>query len=473
MRLCALVPALLLALVGALLLPASGHAAARLDIGIQDPLEPVFEEQDPQAAYDTIRNQGIRVVRLPIAWTSIASTKPNRPRDPKDPAYAWGPVDERLEEMWARGLTPMLVLYAPPTWTRPKDKQGNLRRSAAPGDFADFAYAAALRYSGKSGQLPRVRLWQLWNEPNLKLFLEDTPEHYRKMVNAAYPAVHKVHRDNVVIGAGISPFSDPRNEFGIPPMEFVRRMLCVTSGSRPRPTCKARVRLDVWANHPYTGGGPSHKAPGDQISLGNLPRVRSMLDAARRAGRIRSRGRLRFWITEFSWDTSPPDPGGVPLDRHARWVAEALYRMWRLDIDLLVWFQLRDAPAVGGNWGGTFQAGLFEGGGTRYIDATPKPFAQVLRFPFVAIPAGGGRATVWGRTPGSRRQRVTIERRSGDEWKRVARVGAGSGGIFKTSPRVPRGSLLRARVDTDTSLPYQNAPNRDIRVNAFGGPLRR
>lgn len=46
------------------------------------------------------------------------------------------------------------------------------------------------------------------------------------------------------------------------------------------------------------------------------------LRRAQRSGRISPRGRKRLWVTEVSWDSSPPDPRGVPAARHARWSGE-------------------------------------------------------------------------------------------------------------------------------------------------------
>ena len=88
---------------------------------------------------------------------------------------------------------------------------------------------------------------------------------------------------------------------------------------------------------------PTHHAdlPND-ISLPDLWKMRRLLDAAVRAGTLKSRGPVRFWVTEFAWDTSPPDPKGVPEELHARWVAEALYRMWAQGVSLVTWFLIRD-----------------------------------------------------------------------------------------------------------------------------------
>jgi hypothetical protein len=442
-----------LAVIAAASLAAPGVAHAgpsRFDIGVQDPLE--FQERDPAGAYGAIRSHGLKFVRLPVNWPLISGARP--PGDAADPDnghYAWRVIDDRLDRIIDSGRTPLFVVYNAPVWSDPSDK-----KTVRVSDFRDFVTAAAKRYSGRSGQRPRVRYWQLWNEPNLKMFLDDTPAHYRELVNAGYDAVKDVHRDNVVIAGGLGPFSDPENRFGIAPFPYMRSLL------------RKPVKFDVWSHHPYTSGGPNHSAAvRTEASLGDLPEMKRVLDAAKRAGRVRTR---TFWVTEFGWDTNPPDPGGIPLDRQARWTAEAMYRMWQSGISTMVWFKLRDDPAPpDGNWGGTFQGGIFENTADLYRDEKEKPVGKVLSFPFSAV-LEGRRVAVWGRTPSSRRATVRIERQRGNRWVRVATVRAGTHGVFFKRLAGNRGALLRARVGGSDSLPFKTVRTPDIRVNAFGGP---
>jgi hypothetical protein len=203
------------------------------------------------------------------------------------------------------------------------------------------------------------------------------------------------------------------------------------------------------------------------VSLGDLSRMRKLLRAAERAHHIRSKGRVRFWVTEFSWDTKPPDRKGVPVALHGRWVAEALYRMWRNGVTLAVWFQLRDVPPGSPEWGTIGQGGLFYRTTARYADERSKPAATAFRFPFVALP-GRRSVTVWGRTPDSRAHSVSIERRARGRWTRVARVRANRYGIFSLRPRGLNGRVLRARIGRTASLPFSATPTRDLAVDPFG-----
>jgi hypothetical protein len=435
-----------------------------------------------EAALRRVQAAGARVIYVYLVWRDIApAERPGRfqPTNPADPAYRWSDFDARLQRIASRGLEPLVSVYGAPQWAEgagqrpPGAVPGSLRPD--PVELGRFAEAAGKRYGGTFESLPRVRYWQLWAEQNLYFHLNPqlvggapaAPVHYRRMLNAFAAAIHRVHRDNVVITGGLAPFTSHRGEkrfWGLGPLHFMRVMLCL--GKDLRPTCSARSQFDVWAHHPYTSGGPTHKAylP-DDVSLGDLPKMQQLLRAAITHKRVSSRQRVRFWVTEFSWDTSPPDPKGVPARLHARWVAEALYRMWSSGISLVTWLQLRDEPMSQGY----AQSGLYYRAATLERDR-PKPALQAFRFPFVALPEGRG-VVAWGRTPNSKPGTLVVEQRVGARWARVAALRANRQGIFQTTlPGRMRGRVLRARLagNGETSLAFRAVPTKDRPMFAFG-----
>ena len=431
----------------------AGPAEARpLRTGFVDPGERAFGETDLPGAYDAARGAGASVARVQLAWVGVARTPPADPTDPRDPAYDWSSVDPPVRMMVAAGLEPLLSVYAAPRFARVRGP------SPRPGDLAAFMTALARRYGGgfvrdDGVALPRVRLFQLWNEPNLRYFLDldGAPAHYRAMLRAAYPAVHAEHRDNVLVAGGLAPFAGPRGRYGAAPLPFMRKLF------------RKGAPFDVWAMHPYTSGPPARHAaaPGD-VSVGDLPAVRRLLDRRGHRG-------APLWATEFSWDSAPPDPFAVPLREHARWVAEGLYRMWRHGVSLVVWFQLRDNPKGPEQWSQSFQSGLYFKTQERYADERAKPALTAFRFPFVALPARGG-VKIWGRTPTSERARVAVEVRRRGRWRRVATPRADGDGIFgRRLGRGLRGAVIRARIGGDASLPFVARPTRDRYVYPFGG----
>ena len=150
----------------------------------------------------------------------------------------------------------------------------------SPRAFGDFATAVARRYGGDVAGLPRVRYFQAWNEPNVSIFLMPqfsrgapySPVWYRKLVNAFTDAVHSVHSDNLSIAGGLSPFTVRTSSVQtVAPLTFMRQLLCLSAAKAPRATCHEQVRFDVWAQHPYTSGGPTHHAASsNDVSLGDL-----------------------------------------------------------------------------------------------------------------------------------------------------------------------------------------------------------
>ena len=185
--------------------------------------------------------------------------------------------------------------------------------------------------------------------------------------------------------------------------------------------------------------------------------------AAVRAGHVVSRRKVDFWVTEFSWDSNPPDTYAVPTRLHVRWVAEALYRMWRNGVSLVTWLQLRDNPLDYYE-----QSGLYYRGPTIRGDR-PKPALQAFRFPLVAFPQGG-RVLVWGRTPAGRRARVLVEQSFPGGWKQLGTVSTDRYGIFQRRFRSSPRGLVRARTldRGERAVPFSLTRVRDRFYNPFG-----
>jgi hypothetical protein len=417
---------------------------------------------------------GATVARLMLSWPSVAPVQEPQswdPSDPADPNYRWTAFDTSVRDATARGLQVLVTVAGAPAWAQgqPADDDPLQARTPDPVAFGLFAHALASRYSGSFDGLPRIRYFEAWNEPNLTTYLEpqlvdDQPVAaivYRQMVNAFASAVHGVHRDNLVVAGSLAPFRDSTlsvqdqdQDWG--PLSFMRALLCVSASGAA--TCKTRVDADVWSIHPYTSGGPTHHAvlPND-ISLGDLPKLQAVLATAARVGHL-TNPHPALWVTEFSWDSNPPDPAGVPIKLLSRWVAEGLYRMWANGFSLVTWFQVRDQPLSN-----FFQSGLW------YIDGKPKPSLQAFRFPFVALPTGT-QVQVWGRTPPLDSGPVQVQQSLGGAWHPVTTLTPNRYGIFQARLSVPARGRMRATIvgKNDASIPFGLAPVPDQFFNPFG-----
>jgi hypothetical protein len=138
------------------------------------------------------------------------------------------------------GLEPILCLTDAPAWAKDPTQSGEVRPSAK--WYGRFAHAAAIRYSGHFGGLPRVRYWQALNEPNLEANLAParvngslfSPDWYRGMVNAFAHGVKAVDPTNLVIAGGLAPYAALDGP-GIPPITFMRASRShSTSSTLPR-----------------------------------------------------------------------------------------------------------------------------------------------------------------------------------------------------------------------------------------------
>jgi hypothetical protein len=351
--------------------------------------------------------------------------------------------------------------------------------------LAAFGTAAAQRYSGSFAGLPRVRYWQGLNEPNLSLFFYPqfadgkpvSPTLYRRLINAFYFAVKSARSSNIVLAAGLGPIARPHWTIG--PMRFARELLCMRGRRDPHPTkgnCEGGVHFDIFDIHPYTTGGPTHMGHVDDVQLGDLEKLQELLQAADRAHRIRG-DKFRhtpLWITEFSWDSKPPDPGGVPMRILTRWTAEALYRAWAAGVSQFFWLFLRDDPPQPNlPFSETFEAGLYFRGATVAEDR-PKPSMYAFRFPFVAYSRKSG-FIFWGRTPTSTPGSVSIQVQEGGQWRNASVARANANGIFEGEVEGGYGhnkrGTVRARYRKETAIPFSLKPVRDFWQPPFGKPV--
>jgi hypothetical protein len=465
-------------LVSALLLLATAaHAARPLRTGFLDP--GAFGGTNADKSVLDARAAGASMARLFLVWNEAAPTPPADPRDPGDPTYHWAFMDQQVVDAVRGGLDPIIYISGSVPWARGA-AVGLPGTWPSPARLADFAHAAAVRYSGKyvpadaTVSLPRVRFWQVWNEPNAGRELSPqrvngkavSPAQYRKMINAFADAVHGVVPGNSVIAGALGPFGhDSKDIQVLAPMTFMSDLLCVSVHAPHRKTCSQHTRFDIWAHNPYTNGGPNRHAhsPSD-VSIGDLPEMRALLTAAERAGNVVSPRAVQFWVTEFSWDTNPPDPKGVPSALHARWVAEALYRMWQAGVSAVIWFRVQDDPLRQS----PYQSGFYT------VTGRAKPSREAFRFPFVALRAGSG-VLVWGRTPPGKSGSVIVERRNGKGWTPVTRLHADQYGIFSRQLPSQSTTALRARLisPAESSIPFSLVvpPGRATTPFGCGGPI--
>jgi hypothetical protein len=340
---------------------ASGHthtystrATLPLATALADP--ELFGGSQRAAAFARTRATGATYARLTVSWRSIAPATPPAgfvAADPTSPGYSWAGVDAVVGAAESAGLTPILNLDSPPAWAydaAPTSVNGGSPNVA---DLGDFATALATHFDGSTPGVPAEHVFQVWNEPNLSLYMSPvSASTYRAMVNAVADAVHAVDTGNLVVAGALDPYGHPKRKkqewYAVAPLTYMRSLLCVSKGPHPHSTCQDSIRFDVWAHHPYTPyihGGPfAHAKVAGDVQLGDLPKMRAVLKAGVRLGHVVPTRPVQFWVTEFGWNTNPPRKHSPSLGLAARWTAESLHQMWRSGVSLVTWFLLDDLP---------------------------------------------------------------------------------------------------------------------------------
>jgi hypothetical protein len=409
------------------------------------------------------RKAGAGIVRIGVSWRGIAPLAPSptfNPSNPADPQYRWKLLDAAVREATARGFRILLTVATAPAWAegpgRPASaKVGTWRPD--PGQFAAFGAALASRYSGgfpdprRPGHvLPAVRAFEAWNEPNISDHL--TPqwvggepvgaEQYRSMLDRFYTSVKAVQPAARIVMGGMEPYGDAPGGLRTQPVTFARILFCVGLGTCPEP-----ARFDVFGHHPINTGDPLQSGPNHlDATTPDLGRLKRVLRDGERTGGVAPPFPKPVWATELWWDTNPPDPGGVSLKKQARWIAEAIYILWRQGAKVVIFLPLADSLPVP-DYPSTLQSGVF------FADGRRKPSLKAFRFPFVARRVGHGKVQVWGKPP--RRAKVKVQRRVGHRWHTIHRLrGSGRAPFVKTLMLRGR-PRLRARSHAATSRPYK------------------
>jgi Glycosyl hydrolase catalytic core len=345
------------ALAVALSSMSASAATQRLTIGIYD--EGVTLYGRPGVVFPVYRSLHAQVIRLNLHWAAVARRKPINALDPNDPAYDWSLYDRAALFARRYGIQLLLSIIDTPGWAN-----GGAGKNRAPtnmGDLRAFSVAAATRYSGAwtangGAHLPAVHLWAAWNEPNNPVFL--VPQYryvrgkwliqsaidYAKICEAVYAGVHaaRVGGDRVACGLtaprGNNNPGQPRAS--VAPLTFLNAVHA--AGLR---------HFDAWAHHPYyisPAQTPASKPNSTTaITLGNIQLLINQV--------TRFYGAKPIWITEYGWQTNPPDRFfGVSWAKQAAYLTQA-YAIARRNprIQMMLWFLLQDEPNLAG-----WQSGL-------------------------------------------------------------------------------------------------------------------
>lgn len=385
------------------------------------------------------------------------------------PSQAWSRYDRIVELAKERGIGVDFDVTGPgPLWAMHR-APAVLQSGATPSvyepsarAFGRFVHALGTRYSGSyvppgaARALPRVDYWSIWNEPNQPAWLAPqwqtaarrqvpaAPRIYRALVDASVRALvgtgHTFGTDTILVGEtapegaftpvkGTSPqryVSSTRADDALAPMVFVRALYCVNSryqrlsgtgaASLGCPTSgsvaafvarnKGLFQATGFSHHPYFFFfAPNVSSPfANFVPLADLGRLERGLDRVFVTYGVRRK--IPIYITEYGYQTNPPDPTQpVTPAEQAQYLSEADYMAWRDPrVRAMAQFLLYDSgpntsyPAGSRNYWSSFQTGLIYGPGTP-LDGHAKPalaeYAMPIWIPH-PHPRGGSKLLIWG-----------------------------------------------------------------------------
>ncbi|OOB91892.1 endo-1,4-beta-xylanase, partial [Rathayibacter sp. VKM Ac-2630] len=191
--------------------------------------------------------------------------------EPRKGYFEWQKFDLAVNVAYARNIDFIgkLVYTAPwassaPPGTAPQDVE--YYPPSNMDDYVRYVEAVVTRYKD------RVKVWEVWNEPNIPTFWKPSPDpqRYAEMLSKTYAAIKKIDPDAVVLSAGVAGFDN----------NYMEAMAAAGAGAS----------YDGLGLHTF--GATNPEADESHVWLSN---ARSYL--------ARHNPNAKIWITEMAWST--------------------------------------------------------------------------------------------------------------------------------------------------------------------------
>lgn len=256
-----------------------------------------------------------RVNRMGVNWGKLQSGRGME----IDFAY----MDKVLDALQDSGQEPLLNLTGTAIWSvEGRGVQGTISDTTIPTgayfsdwlrDYQEFVQQLVDRY-GSSGERPRVRLWELWNEPNLAQFWNAggsgtvNPAEYALWFSAIQTTILKSDPAAQVSMAGLATLNYAPVA-GMSGADFLKQV--ASTGARPR-----AIAIHLYSGDPSLG--PKTRAPFTQ-SFSDYWNLSATTDRIAVQTGLQLWRTAPIWITEFGWNLDY-----VSEARQAEFVGSAL-----------------------------------------------------------------------------------------------------------------------------------------------------
>ena len=277
-------------------------------------------------------HDGVATARLLVEWPAVQPDEGSPPN--------WSAIDQTVGGLASQGIKPIPFVWGSPAWVAGRRAKPPLDSAHDRGAWSSFITQLVQRY-GPGGeywtdpmlydlQFPGhaavpIRSWQVWNEPNGKVFFAPRPSarRYAKLLRISDAAIRAVDPGAKILLSGLVGYGKVRA------WTFLNRLYRIDGFKR---------LFDATALHPY-----AHTTAqlADEVHL------------FRKVMKRHGDARTPLWITELGWGSAPPNSGGqlnVGIQGQKRRLKGAFRlllshrRSWH--VPRLYWFEWRD-PARG------------------------------------------------------------------------------------------------------------------------------
>ena len=188
-----------------------GEEPVYLEVKVKNPLkrQPRKDEEDSPFGIHDVAGYSEELSELNVGWVRYDARQAAvwDLIEPVKGQFDWGYHDKVYSEMYRKGINLLVIFKSINRWDGNIVASGVNKGVKLPNDldsYCRFLAKTVERYDGDgiddAAGSPVVRYWQIENEPDI--FWKDTPEHYARLLKAAYRTIKKADsKAQVVIGA--------------------------------------------------------------------------------------------------------------------------------------------------------------------------------------------------------------------------------------------------------------------------------
>lgn len=289
----------------------------------------------------------VETLRMPIFWFEC---------EPRRGEYDFAGVDQEIGAAAERGIRVLPFVYGTPSWLGRQEKapleEGALAR------WKGFLRILVARYGpqgsfwrGRAHREP-IRRWQIWNEPNFRLYWAPKiePAGYAKLLRASATTIRDADPGAKIVLAGVAPVGS-----GMKTWVFMRRLLRVPG---------VLGDFDFAALHPYSA---------------TIPELDYQLEKVRAAMVAGGAGRKPLLVTEFGVASHGDYPSAFVEgeEGQARFLRDSFERLLamrhRWHIAGAYWYTWQDEADADPH------CGFCQGAGVLRLNGTAKPAWYVFQ----------------------------------------------------------------------------------------------